>query len=598
MKILRVVLVIALAVLLAESAIAGRGHTNLLATSQPVEGGVTADLFLETKPGTGKVFIDSNPLTKLDTQISTRFAKEIACSYSGEDCRNVDFFYTIKADAVIVGGPSAGAAIAALTVGVLKGVELNQSVAITGTINSGNIVGSVAGIPEKVEAAAQSGLKKVMIPKGGNFSFEQNLSNETRQYSKELGLEVVEVFTLDEVMHEFTGQSFRPQVEEIDVDRRYSATMAGLSHQLCNRSRELAAGINGTGKEKVKEKADNLTRQGDEATGEGSFYAAASYCFGANVKYRHLHLASENLTEDEIRSGLDGISEKTGDFEKSLGNASTVSDVQILALVLERVGEARNHVNVSRTELEAGNVSEAVFQLAFAVERLESARAWSSFLGVLPEAGISEEMIMDACLEKLAEARERVEYASIIIQSRNHSSVKKLADAERFVKEKSHARCLHKATLAKAEATTLLSVIGVSEEDVPEVVDRKIEAAKASISRQAAGGTFPIVGYSYYEYAGSLKDRDPYSALLFSDYALEFSNPDIYFKPAVQAPVPVQLVEKAEDGSRLERTASELAYFTIGILTGLILTIALGFRKVKKKRVLKSVARLKGKLRR
>ena len=416
MKILRMAILIALVALLAQSALAGKGHTYLLATSQPVEGGVTADLFLETKPGTGKVFIESNPLTKLDTQISTRFAKEIACSYSGEECRNIDFFYTIKADATIVGGPSAGAAIAALTVAVLKDAELNQSVAITGTINSGNVVGSVAGIQEKVEAAAQSGLRKVMIPKGENFSLE-NLSNETHKHAIELGLEVVEVFTLDEVMQEFTGRSFKASVKEIDVDRRYSTTMAGLSRICC------ATGLLNCLKESMKLKrkklrgeADNLTIQGSKATEEGSFYAAASYCFGANIRYNYVRLTSKNLTEKEIKSELDEISRKTDDFEKNLGNASTISDVQILALVLERIGEVRHHVNESESALEAGNSSKGIFQLAFAVERLKSAEAWSSFLGALPEEGISEEMIRDACADKLAEARERVEYASIIIR--------------------------------------------------------------------------------------------------------------------------------------------------------------------------------------
>ena len=57
-------------------------HIKLLAVSERSEGnitGATADLFLEIKPGEGRVFIDTFPLTKLDTQISTRFAKEIAC---------------------------------------------------------------------------------------------------------------------------------------------------------------------------------------------------------------------------------------------------------------------------------------------------------------------------------------------------------------------------------------------------------------------------------------------------------------------------------------------------------------------------------------
>ena len=75
------------------------GHITLLTVAEngnETLGGI-ADLFLEIKPGTGRVFIDSFPLTKVDTQISTRFAKEVACSFLEKDCSTLDFFYTIRA---------------------------------------------------------------------------------------------------------------------------------------------------------------------------------------------------------------------------------------------------------------------------------------------------------------------------------------------------------------------------------------------------------------------------------------------------------------------------------------------------------------------
>jgi len=52
---------------------------------------------------------------------------------------------------------------------------------------------------------------------------------------------------------------------------------------------------------------------------------------------------------------------------------------------------------------------------------------------------------------------------------------------------------------------------------------------KQTLVRVQKKGIFPIIGYSYYEYGNSLKESDKYSALLFSEYALEFSNLDIYF---------------------------------------------------------------------
>ena len=73
-------------------------HMTLLAVKDTENGfeGSTADLFLEIQEGRGRVFLDTYPLTKLDTQMSTRFAKEIACSQSNIDCSKYDFIYTIK----------------------------------------------------------------------------------------------------------------------------------------------------------------------------------------------------------------------------------------------------------------------------------------------------------------------------------------------------------------------------------------------------------------------------------------------------------------------------------------------------------------------
>ena len=90
--------------------------------------GSTADLYLEIKNGRGRVFLDTYPLTKLDTQMSTRFAKEIACSKTDYNCDKYDFVYTIKSGSVIIGGPSAGAAITLLTIASIEGLEDRKSV--------------------------------------------------------------------------------------------------------------------------------------------------------------------------------------------------------------------------------------------------------------------------------------------------------------------------------------------------------------------------------------------------------------------------------------------------------------------------------------
>ena len=64
---------------------------------------------------------------------------------------------------------------------------------------------------------------------------------------------------------------------------------------------------------------------------------------------------------------------------------------------------------------------------------------------------------------------------------------------------------------------------------MPGIIDEKLELVKHIILEQQRKGIFPVLGYSYYEYASSLKEGDVYSALLFSEYAQEISNLDMYF---------------------------------------------------------------------
>ena len=53
---------------------------------------------------------------------------------------------------------------------------------------------------------------------------------------------------------------------------------------------------------------------------------------------------------------------------------------------------------------------------------------------------------------------------------------------------------------------------------------------KKNIIKEQGEGIFPVIGYSYYEYADELKEKDIYSSMLFAEYSLELSNLEIYFK--------------------------------------------------------------------
>ncbi len=204
-------------------AAAKQGHLKLLAVKEAngVYEGSPADLYLEIQPGSGRVFIEIFPLTKIDTQMSTRFAKQVACDYLDINCDNFDFIYKITAESAIIGGPSAGAAVSALTIAMLKDIALDENVTITGTINSGGLVGPIGGLKAKIDAAKKQNIKKVLIPIGERFSDEDflNITNSTNktdifEYGKELGIEIKEVSNLNSVIYEFTGKRIEREYSE------------------------------------------------------------------------------------------------------------------------------------------------------------------------------------------------------------------------------------------------------------------------------------------------------------------------------------------------------------------------------------------------
>ncbi len=568
----------------ASPANAAEGHMKLLAVSEepPLKGSI-ADLFLRTEPGSGRIFMETFPYTKLDTQISTKFAKEIACKEFDLSCDSYDFFYTLKAGSSIIGGPSAGAAIAALTAAVMKDLELRDDIALTGTINSGGLVGSVGGIKQKLEVAAENGIKKVLIPKGEGIIIENNETVNLTLYGRRLGLEVVEVGELSEAVFQFTGAQLGQASREIVIDETYRNVMRSLAMDLCQRSGKLKEFVLNrkpgedfvTGNFLSDETAAlNLTEKGLVALDNEAYYTSASYCFGANVKFRYLATLMQRYKPEDIREQIDVFEAEVKNFEASLPSYDTITDLQTFTVVRDRLAESGMFLNLSRVKLKgasnSSNISSSLNDLAYAIERFYSANSWAKFFGSgTKKFELSRGNLRNSCDNKLAEADERLQYARLFISGALEDISSELNNARQLRENGDYELCLFEALKAKATANIVLSVIGVGQGELASIVDYKLEAAKREIIKETEKGVFPIVGYSYYEYSKSLKDTDKFSALLYSEYALELSNLDIYFKEAAAQNLTVvslpQRVVKVVSFSK-----SNIAPFVIGVVLGAI----------------------------
>ena len=142
--------------------------------------GVVATLITEVKPGNGLVLVNINDiLADFYTQFSARTAASVASNYTGVNLSNLDVVYQIKANASIVGGPSAGAAMTVATIALLSNKELEENVMITGAINQDGGIERVGAVPQKAEAAKNIGIKLFLVPEGDNVKASEYIKEKS-----------------------------------------------------------------------------------------------------------------------------------------------------------------------------------------------------------------------------------------------------------------------------------------------------------------------------------------------------------------------------------------------------------------------------------
>ena len=129
--------------------------------------GVVSEITVQAMPGTGKALANIDRLLFwIDTQQSIQTARLVAQNITAIDVGKFDLSYTIEANASLVEGPSAGAALTIATIAALENRTINKSVMITGTIEPDGSIGPVGGVSQKANAAISSGAKLFLIPSG------------------------------------------------------------------------------------------------------------------------------------------------------------------------------------------------------------------------------------------------------------------------------------------------------------------------------------------------------------------------------------------------------------------------------------------------
>ncbi len=125
--------------------------------------------------------------------------------YTGEDISRYDIHIQFVGTSDGVEGDSASVSIATAVISALEGVPVDQSVAMTGSLSVRGQVLPVGGVTAKVEAAADSGIRRVLIP-------EENLEDLVLETRYRDTVEVIPVRTLRDVLsHALVGQGAKKE---------------------------------------------------------------------------------------------------------------------------------------------------------------------------------------------------------------------------------------------------------------------------------------------------------------------------------------------------------------------------------------------------
>ncbi len=440
--------------------------------------GVTANLTVMVKQGNGDVWVDTMPLTKLETQVSARMAREVACELINVDCSKLDFYYKIRSSSSLIGGPSAGAMMTACTLSALTGVKINKSVVITGTINPDGSIGPVGLVDVKASVLPPNYL--LLTPIGESVNDSVSVGN------------IIDAFKI------MTGYDLnKPRV---NVSSNYSSLMRVMASSLISKASSVVNGSYG----------ELLLNQSQELFNDGYYYSSASYAVRSLINSFYY---TGNINVSDIECGVNKLRSEL--MSKKLDN---INDIEGLIITSDRISETVDLINKSL--MSDGN--ESIFYASYAKARLITAYEWLNLIDYFN--GTSDYSMNDLRSivgERIMLARSSIAYAGTMInKSLLKSSINHLKSAVNAYDAGDYPYALFESLKARAEANMLITAF--NDANTTNQLININNSALIAINNAMSNGYLPIMALSYYEYAGIFNDT--YQKLLFLSYAREFAS--------------------------------------------------------------------------
>jgi len=520
--------------------------------------------------GSGRVFVDTLPLTQIDMQGSARLAVKVANSLveNDEECDinpyNYDYFFVVRTSSPIIGGPSAGAVMTAAVISLLENWTIDDKTVMTGMINPDGSIGPIGGIIQKIDAAYSVGATRFLIPKGQGTYIEtitETVSEGgwtqiiTRQVSRNVtdyawenyGMDVKEVEDINDVLLYLTGWEF-PTVQSEDriTTEDYTDSMKPLAINLLaearNSYKNASSSFNNSNIPNrypfyYKNQVTNILNNAQQNLQESQdwfeqelYYTSTSNSFQSLIDSRFVTYAciyfNSNDKDFYVKSLLDEV-KNLHDKKSELAKNSEIYGMitlQCIGAAQKRAADSEVYISEAEDSYQSSDYLTALYKIAYAMERSASVGWWINISSSFKETGeINSSMIEELAGEYIEDAQQAVIYSSVILQEMGRTSnylneAEELLEAAKTSREKGYpAAALFETLESLVKANLALELVdGITDDKI----ERARERASTSISENRDQGIEPILAVSYYEYAQSLAELSSYdSAIVYYKYS-------------------------------------------------------------------------------
>lgn len=503
-------------------------------------------------PGSGRVYVSTEPLSDVDMQASVRAAVLVASFYAGRNPLEYDFLVSIKTGAPLVGGPSASSAIAAAVYLALTGGEPVRDVASTGMILPDGTIGPVGGIPYKVQVAIENGYTTVLVPLGQSTYTETTYERvqvgrvsvvrpvtvtwNVTELAAKLGGRVVEVATAFDVIRGFTGASPLPEKysepwvteEELTLVRRefeaYVSEALATQNNVSGCATRLGQQALRTSVEGYLNLSQTYLADARRMWERGLYYPALSFAFVSSfyaTSALFLCEAARSTTPTAYLSGvasnlLEDLAARWGAYSNLYRNRTrfTIGELFVLSEVYDRLRDAEEASERARSYIASGDYASASLSLGYLWGRIRSVDFWLRLYEVLRDHGnVAKEIEAERLVSLiLSYSYMAVSYLEALasatgVQEQNYSYLyETLSEASSLILEGNYPGALSLAMNVLAETTIAMQELySLNTSAVVDVLSRHARLILANTPYAPTPARFYVMYADVYKEAGEAR---------------------------------------------------------------------------------------------